>query len=666
MEQSTENKFLGEVKISQLLLKFSVPCILSLLISALYNIVDQIFIGNSELGYLGNAATGIVFPILIITQAFAWCIGDGCAAYLSICQGKKDTLNSHKCIGSGITVTFIISIILLALGLIFKEPLLRLFGASDQTIGMSIDYFTIVCAFFPFFMLMNMMNAVIRADGSPNFSMASMSVGAVINIILDPVFIFGFNWGIEGAAWATVIGQVASFLISFIYFFRTKTFRLNKSSFITDFRVFSNALRFGASSFITQMSIVIISLVCNIMLYKYGEMSVYGPDIPISVISIETKVFTIVINIVVGIVLGGQPIIGYNYGAKKYDRVKQTYKTILLATIIVGIISTLIFEIYPQLVIGIFGAGDELYMEFAERTFRIFLSLVTFTCIIKMTSIFFQAVGKPVKAVIASLTRDLVCFVPLVFLLPYFFEKNQAGNGINGILFASPAADIIAMIVAMILTVPFFKKLNKASDLKADNNTETIKPSKEGVIITIAREHGSQGKQIGKMVAEKLNIPFYYKELTALAAQESGLSKEFISELNQNSPKVLHDLYLSTTVVQQAVVAQDRIIKKIADNGTCVIVGRAADYVLRDYENVVKVFIYAPKDFRVSKVMEMYGDTQTEAVSNIKRSTEARSAYYKNISGLEWGNPHNYDLCIDSSVGLEKSVDVICNYVNGI
>lgn len=666
MEQSTENKFLGEAKISKLLLKFSIPCILSLLISALYNIVDQIFIGNSELGYLGNAATGIVFPILIITQAFAWCIGDGCAAYLSICQGKKDTQNSHKCIGSGITVTLIISIILLVLCMMFKEPLLRLFGASEQTIGMSVDYFTIVCAFFPFFMLMNMMNAVIRADGSPNFSMASMSIGAVINIILDPVLIFGLKWGIEGAAWATVIGQVASFLICFIYFFRTKTFRLNKSSFIPDFRVFSNALRLGASSFITQMSIVIISLVCNMMLYKYGEMSVYGPDIPISVISIETKVFTIVINIVVGIVLGGQPIIGYNYGAKKYDRIRQTYRIILIATVIVGLVSTLIFEICPQLVIGIFGTGDNLYMEFAERTFRVFLSLVTFTCIIKMTSIFFQAVGKPVKAVIASLTRDLICFVPLVFLLPYLFEKNQAGNGVNGILFASPAADIIAMIVAMILTVPFFKSLGKSTSPDIDNNAEVIKPSKNGVIITIAREHGSQGKQIGKMVAEKLNIPFYYKEMTALAAQESGLSKEFISEINQNSPKVFHDLYLSTNVVQQAVVAQDRIIKKIADNGSCVIVGRAADYVLRDYENVVKIFIYAPKDFRVSKVMEMYGDTQVEAVSNIKRATEARSAYYKNISGLEWGDPHNYDLCIDSSAGLEKCVDIVYNYVNNI
>ena len=435
MEQTNQNRMLGEEKISKLLLKFSIPCILSLLISALYNIVDQIFVGNSELGYLGNAATGIVFPILIIAQAFAWCIGDGSAAYLSICQGKKDTQNAHRCIGTGITITLILSVIMLALCAVWKEPLLRLFGASDQTIGMAMEYFTIVLCFFPAFMLMNMMNAVIRADGSPAVSMVSMSLGAILNIILDPIFIFVLHWGIAGAAWATVIGQTVSFLVSVLYFFRSKSFHLSKKSFVPHFKIFSSALKLGASSFITQMSVVVISLTCNIMLAKYGALSIYGQDIPISVISIETKVFTIVINIVVGIVLGGQPILGYNYGAKKYNRVKETYRTILIATLAVGIVSTLVFEICPQVVIHIFGSGnDALYLEYAMRTFRIFLSLIIFTCVIKMSSIFFQAVGKPVMAVIASLTRDIICFVPLVILLPAVFEGNRAGSGIPHLL----------------------------------------------------------------------------------------------------------------------------------------------------------------------------------------------------------------------------------------
>lgn len=655
---------LGEEKISKLLIKFSIPCILSLLISALYNIVDQIFVGNSELGYLGNAATGIVFPILIIAQAFAWCIGDGSAAYLSICQGKKDTQNSHRCIGTGITITLILSVIMLALCAVWKEPLLRLFGASDQTIGMAMEYFTIVLCFFPAFMLMNMMNAVIRADGSPAVSMASMSLGAILNIILDPIFIFALNWGIAGAAWATVIGQTFSFLVSVLYFFRTKSFRLTKDSFVPHFKIFSNALKLGASSFITQMSIVVISLVCNIMLAKYGALSIYGQDIPISVISIETKVFTIVINIVVGIVLGGQPILGYNYGAGKYKRVKETYRTILIATLAVGIVSTLIFEICPQAVIHIFGSGnDTLYLEYARRTFRIFLSLVIFTCVIKMSSIFFQAVGKPVMAVIASLTRDIVCFVPLVILIPSIYERNQAGSGVNGILFAAPAADIIGMIVAVCLTIHYFKTMESNKNPEPVQENAVIRPSHKGVIITIAREHGSCGKRIAQLAAERMGIACYYKEITALAAQEIGLDRHFVFDINENSPEFLRSLYLSTSVVQQAIVAQEQIIRKIADFGSCVIVGRAADYVLSNYPDVVRIFIYAPKEYRVKKVMEMYGDTEEAGRKSIAQSDAARSAYYNSISGGEWGNPHGYHLCIDSSCGVDAAVNIICDYI---
>ncbi len=659
MNQSENSQFLGTEKISKLMLKFSIPCVLSLLVSALYNIVDQIFIGNSELSALGNAATGVVFPIFIIAQAFAWCFGDGCAAYLNICQGRKDTQSAHKAIGTGIIITFAASLLLMAVFFPLKTQLLTLFGASENSIGMAVEYFNIILAFFPIYMLSNMMNAVIRADGSPSVSMASMLLGAVINIILDPVFIFGMHWGMTGAALATIIGQCVSFIISLIYFFRTKTFQLTKSSFVPDFKAFSSALKLGTSSFITQMTIVIISLVCNIMLAKYGAMSQYGIDIPIAIIGIESKVFTVVINLVVGIVLGCQPIIGYNIGAKNYDRVKQLYKSILLCTIVIGLASTLLFELAPQAVVGIFGTptnipNPEDYWIFAEKTFRIFLSLVTFTCTIKMTSIFFQAVGKPVQAVVSSMIRDIVCFIPLILILPMFF-------GIEGILFAAPVADFIAMIVAVSLTVAYMRSL-KGKAISKERDV-AIKESKKGVIITIAREHGSSGKQIGKLVSEKLGIPFYYKEMTALAAQESGLDQEFISDLNANSPTLMHDLYLSTNVVQQAVLAQDKVIRKIADNGSCVIVGRAADYVLRDYSDVVRIFIYAPKKFKIQRVMEVYGDDREAAEKNIHRSDEARAAYYKNISGSNWGERKNYELLVDSSVGLEACADVICEYI---
>lgn len=458
-------QFLGTEKISKLMLKFSVPCILSLLVSALYNIVDQIFIGNSELSTLGNAATGVVFPVFIIAQAFAWCAGDGCAAYLNICQGRKDTQNAHKSIGTGITFTFIASLVLMAVFFPLRTELLTLFGASENSIGYATEYFQIILAFFPVYMLSNMMNAVIRADGSPAWSMASMLAGALTNIILDPVFIFGTKWGMTGAALATVIGQTVSFVITLVYYFRPKTFRLTWRSFLPDIGVFSRALLLGASSFITQMTIVIISLVCNILLAKYGAMSQYGVDIPIAVIGIESKVFTVIINLVVGIVLGCQPVISYNMGAGNYARVKELYRKILLCTVVIGVAFTLLSQLAPRAVVGMFGSpanipNPEDYWVFGEKTFRIFLCLVTFTCIIKMTSIFFQAVGKPVRAVVASMVRDIVCFIPLIIAFPAAF------GGVEAILFAAPVADLIAMIVAAFLTVTFMRGIREESAVK--------------------------------------------------------------------------------------------------------------------------------------------------------------------------------------------------------
>lgn len=659
MEKSTSSQFLGTEKISKLILKFSIPCILSLLVSALYNIVDQIFIGNSELSALGNAATGVVFPIFIISHGFSWCFGDGCAAYLNICQGKKDSQNAHKAIGTGVTVTLIVSLVLMAIIFPLKRPILTLFGASENSIGYAIEYLNWILAFFPLYMMANTLNAIIRADGSPTWAMICTLAGAVVNIILDPIFIFACKWGMTGAAVATVIGQAVSFALSIAYLFRTKTFKLTLKSFIPNFKEFKEALQLGASSFITQLTIVIIAVLCNAMLAKYGATSKYGVDIPIAIIAIESKVFTVVINLVVGIALGCQPIISYNIGAKKYDRVKELYKKILLCTVVIGLAATLVFELAPRLVIGLFGTptnipNPEDYWEFGEKTFRIFLMLVLFTCVVKMISIFFQAVGKPISAVIASMIRDIVCFVPLVLLLPL-------AMGIDGVLAAAPIADCVAMAIATSLMLRYMKNLKGDSIEK--ETPSVIQPSKKGVIITIARQHGSSGKQIGRLVAEELGIPFYYKEMTALAAQESGLSQEFIADINVNAPDILHRLYLSTNVVQQAIVAQDKIIRKIADNGSCVIVGRAADYVLRDYEDVVRIFISAPEEYRIKRIMEVYGDSEAEAKKNVRRSDNARAAYYKNISGQEWGDCQNYDLCIDSSIGVENCAKTISAFI---
>jgi Na+-driven multidrug efflux pump len=304
------------------------------------------------------------------------------------------------------------------------------------------------------------MNSVIRADGSPLWAMLSMLVGAVVNIILDPVFIFWLDMGMTGAAIATIIGQAATFLMTLLYFFHPKTFVLRFKSFIPKKQEVLEIIRLGASTFITQLAIVIVSILCNVQLAKYGALSKYGVDIPIAIIGIESKIFTIVINLVVGITLGCQPIISFNMGAKKYDRVRTMYRKIMLCTLIIGLLFTALFEFAPNFIIRLFGVPSNIpnpddYWEFGEKTLRIFLSFIAISCFIKMNSIFFQAAGRPISAVVASLIRDVVCFTPLILILPAIFTDVET------ILYVAPISDAIAMIATIFLSVSFIKSLKK-------------------------------------------------------------------------------------------------------------------------------------------------------------------------------------------------------------
>lgn len=463
MDFSENSARLGTEKLNKLILQFSIPCILSLLISSLYNVVDQIFIGNSSLSTLGNAATSVVFPVFIIAQAFAWCFGDGCASYLNICQGQNDAENAHKAIGGSITLAFLSGVAMMLVLYPLKMPILKAFGASENTLEYAIEYLDIVLAMMPIFILCNTMNSVIRADGSPTFAMVSMLVGAVVNIILDPVFIFSLDMGMAGAAYATIIGQAASFVLSVVYFFHTRTFRLKWESFLPAWKHVLEVIRLGISTFITQVAIVVVAVLCNAQLAKYGALSKYGVDIPIAVIGIESKIFTVVINLVVGIVLGCQPIISYNMGAKRYDRVRELYRKIMVSCLVIGLAFTVLFETAPNFVIGIFGVPSNIpnpadYWEFGEKTMRIFLSLISISCLIKMNSIFFQAAGMPMKSVVSSLVRDVICFAPLIVIAPAIFPAVET------ILWVAPISDLIAMAVTAWLSVAFLKSLRRENE----------------------------------------------------------------------------------------------------------------------------------------------------------------------------------------------------------
>lgn len=455
MNQNT-NQYMAEESIGKLMLRFSIPCIMSLLVSALYNIVDQIFIGRG-IGFLGNGATNVVFPVTVIALSLSLLVGDGCAAYLSICQGRRDGEHAHRSVGNAVVFITASGIVLTLLYAFFRDSILWGFGATENNIGYAREYFLYLIPGIPFFMFANAMNSVIRADGSPQFAMFSTLIGCALNVVLDPVAIFVLGWGMKGAALATITGQIVSALLAVYYLFRPKSFRLKRVSFKPDSEILKHVLPLGISSFLTQVSIVVIMAVMNNVLVIYGAGSKYGADIPMTVVGIVMKVFQIVISVVVGIAAGAQPIVGYNYGAGLWRRVKLIFRTMMAAEFSVGLVSLICFEVFPVQIISVFGSEDGLYNEFAVLAFRVFLGGIVLCCIQKSCSIFLQSMGKPALSMLLSLLRDFVLSVPLTLVLPRFF-------GVTGALYSGPAADVISFGAAVLCMVAVFRKLNRLED----------------------------------------------------------------------------------------------------------------------------------------------------------------------------------------------------------
>lgn len=441
--------------IGKLIAKFAIPCVISLLVNSLYNIVDQIFIGWG-VGYLGNGATNVVFPITIVALALSLMIGDGGAAYLSLKLGEGDVEKARKGVGNAVTMVVIVSILLTAVFLIFINPILNLFGATDVLRSYALEYGSIIGIGLPFMMIPGALNSMIRADGSPKYAMASMIVGAVINTIFDPVFIFVFHMGVRGAAIATVMGQVASFIVSVAYMPRFKTLRLSLPAFRLSGRTCRNILTFGISSFITQFAITIVMALTNNLLAAYGANSIYGSEIPLTATGIVMKVNQILISILVGIAVGAQPIIGFNYGAKNFMRVKKALDIALVVSEIIAVIAFLIFQFAPMSVVSLFGSEEGLYNEFAVKAFRIFLMLCPLTGFQTVIAVYLQAVGKPVKSALLSLSRQIIFFVPAALILPIFL-------GVTGVLWTGPVADGLAFVFSVILLVYERKQLHKIS-----------------------------------------------------------------------------------------------------------------------------------------------------------------------------------------------------------
>ncbi len=440
-------------KIIKLVSKFALPCVISLVVNALYNIVDQIFIGQG-VGYIGNAATNVVFPLTVIAMAFAVLIGDGTAAFLSLRLGEGKKEGASRGVGNALILISIVGVLFLFLGIVLKEQLLTLFGVTQAVHDLAFNYMKYIVIGLPFMMVVTMLNSVIRADGSPRYAMVSMLSGAILNIVLDYLFLFCFSMGVEGAAIATVIGQVVSFVISILYLRKFKTVDLNKQTIKPNKDIIKGICSLGISSFITQMAITIVMIVMNRSLSFYGAQSIYGSEIPLSALGIVMKVNQILISIIVGIGIGSQPIIGFNYGSKNYTRVKKTYFTAIGIVTIATTMGLVLFEVFPQMIVNLFGQEEGLYNEFALKCFRIFLMLCICNGVQITSGIFFQAIGKPLKSIIISLSRQILFFVPLALFLPKFFD-------IDGLLYAGPVADGVAFLVAGFLIFFEMKKIER-------------------------------------------------------------------------------------------------------------------------------------------------------------------------------------------------------------
>ena len=619
---------------------------LAQLIQALYNIVDSFFVGKYSDS--GLTALSIIYPLQLLMIALAVGTGVGINTVMAARLGEGREKEAEEYAGVGTPLAIVLWVLFAALCWFFMPTYARMSTNSAEVIRDVVAYGRIVCVCSFGLFLESVWTKVLQAGGDMKTPMLAQIAGALTNIALDPILIFGMigapEMGIKGAAIATVCGQIVAALVVFRKGFRTSPAKEVYPGHI------AKIFRLGLPNILMQSAYTFYILGLNLILAGFSDQAV-------TALGLYYKWQTFFF-----IPLGAMqtcivPVISFNYASRKIERCRKTLTASIAFGAALMLVGTLCFVLIPTQMLQVFTTDAEV-IRIGSFGFRIIGISFIPMAVSLIFPVFFQAVGASLKSSLLTIIRTVFLFVPLGWL----FSRL----GLAWFWLAFPTTEIITGSIGFLFYHSFMENdyvKNKKSDFVPDDDITALQPSKPGVIITVAREHGSSGKQIAKIVAEQLGIPFYYKEMIALAAHESGLDKEFISDIHKNAPEVLRSLYLSTKVVQYAIQAQEEIIRKIADNGSCVIVGRSADYVLRDYENVVKIFIHAPKEYRIKKVMEVYGDTPDEAKRNIRRSDKARASYYKHISGKRWGEAKNYDLTVDASAGIEKTAEMIIDYI---
>ena len=648
---------LGKEKINTLLLSFAIPCVISMLINSVYNIVDQIFIGKG-VGTLGNAATNVIFPLVIIANAISGLIGNGASANLSLRLGEKKENEAKKCIGSAITLTIIVSIVFSIIIYLLLPNLVYLLGCTENVYHYALDYGRIILIGAPFMITYSSIASIIRADGSPKYSMILLVVGAIINIILDPIFIFTFNMGVKGGAIATVIGQIVSCIMALVYIPKIKSVKLEKSDFKLD-KSITRTLGLGLSSFITQATVLALFVFMNNIMTKYGATSKFGSDIPLSVYGVISKINSLYISTILGISIGSQPIIGFNYGAGNYSRVRETLKKVLVINMIVGIIFNTIFFLFPTELAGIFisktDPSYDLFMEFAVLMCRSFLLVCCLNFLEMTTSIVVQSLGNVKKATAVSFIRQIILFIPISLILCILCKK-----GIYGALYAGCISDSMTFVISIFILLSEYKKLKDDNqDIVVINKNQKADYQGPKIVVTISREYGSGGRYVGKLLADRMHLPFYDKELISLAAKESGLSSAYIVK----NDEIMASSKYKDNNDDRLFVAEVKVIKDLAKH-SCVIVGRCSDYILKDTKNTLKVFLYSDMDSKVKRAVKYYGISKEKAEKQIESINRKREKHYKYYTDRAWKNPNNYDLMLNVDLlGVEKCAELIENII---
>lgn len=645
---------LGKENINKLLISFAIPCVISMLINSVYNIVDQIFIGKG-VGTLGNAATNVIFPLVIIFNAVAGLIGNGAAANLSLKLGEGKKEEGGKIVGNAVTVSIIFSIILSVIAYFFLPKLVYMFGCTKNVYQYAIDYGRIIILGAPFMIIYSALSQLIRADGSPKYSMVLLVIGAILNIILDPIFIFTFNMGVKGGAIATVIGQIVSFVMAILYLKKVKSVKLEKESFKVD-KSITRTLGLGLSSFITQSTVLALFVFMNNMMTKYGALTKYGADIPLSVYGVISKINSLYISTILGISIGAQPIIGFNYGAGNYERVKETLRKVLTINLVVGLIFNIIFYLFPKEIVSIFITNSDpnykLFLEFAVIICHSFLLVMGLNFLEMTTSITVQSLGNVKKATMVSFIRQIILFIPIACFMAIYLHK-----GIYGVLNAGPIADAITFFIALVI---FYSEYRKLSIKEKPTNLEDIKVNNtykgKKIVITISREYGSGGHYVGELLAKRMGLNFYDKNLINLISKKSGLSKEYVEANNQ---KLASFKYIDNND-DRIFIAEEKVIKDLAKKESCVIVGRCADYILKDNKDTIKVFLYSSSQDKVKRAVKYYNLEEDKALKEINKINSERAKHYKYYTNRDWYDFANYDIALNVDyLGVEKTAELL-------